>query len=82
VYMTNWALNSDLNKKRYSEAEIPDSRNQYWSVDFNIKLAGNDRYYHCFSLEELKILSEEVWFKILENRLFENDRNFITILEK
>jgi hypothetical protein len=27
-------------------------------------------------------LSEEVWFKIIENRLFENDRNLITILEK
>ena len=82
IYMTNWALNSDLNKKRYSEAEIPDSENRYWSIDFNIKLAWNDRYYHCFSLDELKILSEEVWFKIIENRLFENDRNFITILEK
>lgn len=82
VYMTNWALNSDLNKKRYSEAEIVDSQNKYWSVDFNIKLAWNNRYYHCFSLDELKILSEEVWFKIIENRLFENDRNFITILEK
>ena len=82
IYMTNWALNSELNKKRYSEAEIKNSKNKYWSVDFNIKLAWNDRYYHCFSLEELKILSQEIWFKIIENRLFENDRNFITILEK
>lgn len=82
IYMTNWALNSELNKKRYSEAEIENSKNEYWSVDFNIKLAWNDRYYHCFSLDELKILSEDVWFKIIENRLFENDRNFITILEK
>ena len=82
IYMTNWALNSDLNKKRYNDAQIPDSQNKYWSIDFNIKLAGNDRYYHCFSLEELKILSEEVWLRVLENRLFENDRNFITILEK
>jgi ubiquinone/menaquinone biosynthesis C-methylase UbiE len=82
VYMTNWALNSDLNKKRYSEAQIPDSQNIYWSIDFNIKLAWNDRYYHCFSLEELKILSQDIWFRVIENRLFENDRNFITILEK
>jgi hypothetical protein len=37
--MTNWALNSELNKKRYSEAQIPDSQNQFGSVDFNIKLA-------------------------------------------
>ncbi len=82
IFMTNWALNSDLNKKRYSKAEIEDSQNEFGSVDFNIKLAWNDRYYHCFSLQELKILSQEVWFKIVENRLFENDRNFITILEK
>ena len=82
IYMTNWALNSELNKKRYSEAEIENSKNQYGSVDFNIKLAWNDRYYHCFSLEELEVLSTEIWFKIIENRLFENDRNFITILEK
>ncbi len=82
VYMTNWALNSDLNKKRYAQAEIENSQNKYWSVDFNIKLAWNDRYYHCFCLNELEILSQEVWFKIIENRLFENDRNFITILEK
>jgi len=82
VYMTNWALNSELNKKRYTQAEIENSKNEYGSIDFNIKLAWNDRYYHCFSLNELKILSQEVWFKIIENRLFENDRNFITILEK
>lgn len=82
VYMTNWALNSDLNKKRYSEAQIPESENEFGSVDFNIKLAWNDRYYHCFSLEELSFLAEQAGFKIIENRLFENQRNFITILEK
>ncbi len=82
IFMTNWALNSDLNKKRYAEAEIENSQNEFGSVDFNIKLAWNDRYYHCFCLNELEVLSQEVWFKIIENRLFENDRNFITILEK
>ena len=82
VYMTNWALNSELNKKRYSEAQIPDSQNEFGSVDFNIKLAWNDRYYHCFSSEELTFLADQAGFKIIENRLFENQRNFITILEK
>lgn len=82
VYMTNWALNSELNKKRYTQAEIENSENEYGSVDFNIKLAWNDRYYHCFSLKELEILAKNTWFKIIENRLFENDRNFISILEK
>lgn len=82
VYMTNWALNSELNKKRYSEAQILNSQNEFGSVDFNIKLAWNDRYYHCFSLEELTFLAEQAGFKIIENRLFENQRNFITILEK
>jgi len=37
--MTNWALNSELNKKRYSEAEIENSENEFGSIDFNIKLA-------------------------------------------
>lgn len=82
VYMTNWALNSELNKKRYSKALIENSENKFWSFDFNIQLWWHDRYYHCFSILELETLAVDCGFKIIENKLFENDRNFITILEK
>ncbi|MCP4523667.1 MAG: class I SAM-dependent methyltransferase [Candidatus Gracilibacteria bacterium] len=82
IYLTNWALDSQLNKKRYSEAQIPNSVNEYGSTDFNIKLGGHDRYYHCFSIDELQCLFKETGFTIIENRLFENDRNIISIIEK
>lgn len=82
IYMTNWALNSPLNKKRYNSAIINWSENEYWSLDYNIKIWEFDRYYHCFSLEELKYLFNETWYKIIENRLFENNRNFISIIQK
>ena len=93
IFMTNWALNSELNKKRYSAAIMNNEEiiKMFWkdistknfnSQEFNIKLWDNDRYYHCFDLDELKYLAEKNNFKILENRLFDNNRNFITILEK
>lgn len=82
IYMTNWALNSELNSKRYNSAIIEWSENEYGSLDYNIKIWEFDRYYHCFSLEELEYLFKEAWFKIIENKLFENNRNFISIIEK
>ena len=82
IYMTNWALNSELNKKRYNSAIIEWSKNRYGSLDYNIKIWEYDRYYHCFSLEELEYLFTEAWFIIKENKLYENNRNFISIIEK
>ncbi len=82
IYMTNWALNSELNTKKYDKSKIEDSKNEFWSTDYNIKFWDATRYYHCFDVRELKYLSEKSWFKIIENRLFDNQRNFITILEK
>jgi len=93
IFMTNWALNSELNKKRYSAAIMNNEEiiEMFWkdistknfnSVEFNIKLWDNDRYYHCFDLKELEYLAEKNNFKIIENRIFDNKRNFITILEK
>lgn len=82
IYFTNWSLQSELNKKRYSAACIPDSRNEFWGYDFNIKIWEFDRYYHCFTLEELEYLFKETWFDILENREFENKKNFISIIKK
>jgi len=82
IFMTNWALNSDLNKKRYSQSQIPNSLNEFQSLDFSIKIWSSQRFYHSFSLRELEYLSELWWFKIIENRLFDNDKNIITILKK
>jgi len=82
VYMTNWALESSINKNKYQASKIEDSENQFWSSDFNIKFWEFDRYYHSFSLDELKYLSEKAGFKILENRLFHGDKNIVTILQK
>jgi SAM-dependent methyltransferase len=82
IYMTNWALNSELNSKRYNSAIIEWSENEFGSLDYNIKIWEFDRYYHCFSIEELTYLFTEAWFKIIENKLFENNRNFISIIQK
>ena len=80
--MTNWALNSELNSKKYSESVIKKSENKFWSTDYNIVFWEYDRYYHCFDLKELEYLAQKPWFKIIENRLFDSQKNFITILEK
>jgi hypothetical protein len=80
--MTNWALNSDLNKEKYLNSKILNSKNQFWGEDFNIKIWKFQRYYHCFSLEELEFLFKQTWIKIKENRIFDNNKNFISILEK
>ena len=84
IYMTNWALNSPLNYDKYKTSliEIPWWENKWWSLDYNITIWENDRYYHCFSIAELEYLASVSWFKIIENRLFENQRNIITILQK
>ncbi len=84
IYMTNWALNSPLNYDKYKKSllEISWWWNKWWSLDYNIGIWWNDRYYHCFTVAELEYLALNAWLKIVENRLFDNQRNFITILEK
>ncbi len=82
IFMTNWALNSDLNKEKYEKSIYENSKNNFWSLDYNIKIWKFDRYYHCFDLSELEYLVKKAWFKIIENRLFENKRNFVSVLEK
>jgi len=82
IFMTNWALNSELNKEKYSKSIIIDSKNKFGSLDYNIKIWEFNRYYHCFDLSELEYLFKEAWFEIIENRLFDNKRNFISIIQK
>ncbi len=81
IFMTNWALNSSLNKDKYLKYFIKDSQNKFCSLDYNIKIGEYFRYYHCFSLVELDFLFKKIWFEVVENRLFDNKRNFISILK-
>jgi len=94
VFMTNWALDSEFNKEKYKDSIISPSplkgegargwgfKNDFWSKDYNIKIWKFTRFYHCFSLDELEYLSREVWFEIIENREFDNQKNYILILKK
>lgn len=82
LFMTNWALESEMNFQKYHSCIIPDSKNKFWSQDFIIKIGEFDRYYHSFSLEELEYLFKTTWYEILENRLFENQRNMISVITK
>jgi len=81
VFMTNWALESKLNKQKYEKSFIKDSQNKFWSKDFNIKIWEFKRFYHSFSLEELQYLFKKTWYEVIENRLFENNKNFISIIK-
>lgn len=96
VFMTNWALDSDVNNNKYKNSEIilsekdfdniedfyeKQKEKKFWSKDYSIKFWEFYRYYHCFSLEELQFLIQESWFEVLENRLFENWKNFISIFK-
>ena len=82
IFMTNWALDSWMNKEKYSKDIIEWSENEYWSLDYKIYFWEYPRYYHWFSLDELKYLFENNWFKIIENRLFDTNKNFISIIQK
>jgi hypothetical protein len=73
--MTNWNLLSPSNLKKYQETSK-------WSQDFNIKIWDFFRFYHWFKIEELDNLFKKEWFKIIENRVFEWERNIISILWK
>jgi hypothetical protein len=80
--MTNWALSSVLNQEKYKKSIIKNSKNEFWSVDYNIKIWKFTRFYHNFSLEELDYLLKKTWFNIEENRLFDNNKNYISIVYK
>ena len=82
IFMTNWSLDSELNYNKYLASRINDSINKFWSSDYNIKIWDFDRYYHCFSIQELDYLFDKTWYQILENRLFDNKRNIISIIKK
>lgn len=82
VFLTNWALESPRNITTYKNAILQWSKNQFWSHDFSVKIGKYHRWYHSFHLDELEYLAKSVDFTIIENRIFEGEKNIITILQK
>ncbi len=82
IFMTNWDLQGPLNKEKYIKSEILWTENEFGSKDFSIKIGKYHRFYHSFSLWELEKLFTETSFSIKENRIFETERNFISIITK
>jgi tRNA (uracil-5-)-methyltransferase TRM9 len=70
IYLTNWNL---LDQPRYKQGHR-------WNGDFDIKIGAFSRYYHGFTTQELVDIFRETGYKIIENRVFEGGRNFLSIL--
>ncbi len=70
IYMTNWNLR-DQTKYEASYR---------WNGDYDIKIGQFSRYYHGFTVDELVELFEETGYQIIENRVFDGGRNFLSIL--
>lgn len=82
IFMTNWALDSKINCEKYKKSIINWSENDFWNKDYNIKIGNYLRFYHCFSLKELEFLFEKSSYQIIQNKLFENNKNYISVIEK
>ncbi len=82
IYMTNWALESPINAQKYDKYSISEHEDRFFSSNYMIPFWEYLRYYHCFSLKELEYIADEAGFHILENRLFETEKNFVTLLQK
>lgn len=78
IFLTNWNL---IWQEKYKNSEINWSENEFWSIDFNIKIWEFYRFYHSFSINELEYLFKKTWFDIIENRIFENWKNLISIIK-
>lgn len=75
IAMTNWNL--------LGETLFPKYEKSYkWNGDFSVKIGTHTRYYHGFSVEELQKLFEEIDFPIRENRVFEGEKNILSIIQK
>jgi hypothetical protein len=68
--MTNWNLRD--------QAKYETSHR--WDGDYDIKIGAYSRYYHGFTEGELTGLFEETGYQIIENRIFDGGRNFLSIL--
>ncbi|MDD2565969.1 MAG: class I SAM-dependent methyltransferase, partial [Candidatus Gracilibacteria bacterium] len=75
VFMTNWDLLGEKNFIKYEKSYNGNG-------DFSIKIGEFSRYYHSFELKELENLFKGQDFEILENRVFDNGNNVISIIQK
>jgi len=82
IYLTNWNLLSFDNLQKYKDALIPDSQDEFRSRDFSINFGKYPRFYHGFSLDELEFIAKESGFEVIENRVFDGERNIVTVLRK
>jgi len=75
VIMTNWNLLGERNFSKYE-------KNYIWNWDFQIKIWDYNRYYHSFEISELENLFANEDFEIKENRIFDNENNIISVIQK
>lgn len=78
IFFTNWNL---IGQERYKKSENQATLNEFWSIDFNIKIWEFTRYYHGFTIPELEYLFREAWCKIIENRIFDSKRNIVSVVK-
>lgn len=71
IYMTNWNL---LSQERYKNTH-------QWNGDFQIKIGEFSRYYHGFTLDELGELFTQAWLEAVEHRIFEGERNILSVVK-
>lgn len=71
IYMTNWNLREQT---RYEKSHRGNG-------DFDIKIGEYSRYYHGFTITELEQIFRETGYRVIENRIFEGGRNFLSILQ-
>lgn len=71
VYMTNWNLRD---QSKYETSYRGNG-------EFNIKIGAFYRYYHGFELDELEKLFVCTNWNIVENKIFDGERNIISILK-
>lgn len=80
IFMTNWALSSWNNYERYKKSIVENSENEFGGLDYKIKFGEYLRYYHAFTVEELNHLFESTSYNVIENRLFDSQKNFISVI--
>ncbi|MDD2891593.1 MAG: class I SAM-dependent methyltransferase [Candidatus Gracilibacteria bacterium] len=74
IMMTNWNLIGEKLFKKYEKSYRGNG-------DFGIKIGIHERYYHGFSVMELDELFQESGYEILENRIFEGEKNIVSLIK-
>lgn len=75
VIMTNWNLLGEDLFRKYEASHRGGG-------DFMVKIGAFDRYYHGFQEDELANLFQEAGLEIIENRIFEGEKNILSIVTR